>query len=116
MVGETGFEPATLCSQSRCATRLRYSPRPRSLGRIAMLASPRERSEETKEQAVGKFRLNCCRDFGSWAHDVEFRAATCREDAQLRCLAINQRAEVNALALAAGGMDLCREIKVVDSR
>ena len=27
MVGETGFEPATLCSQSRCATRLRYSPR-----------------------------------------------------------------------------------------
>ena len=27
MVGETGFEPATLCSQSRCATRLRYSPK-----------------------------------------------------------------------------------------
>ena len=26
MVGETGFEPATLCSQSRCATGLRYSP------------------------------------------------------------------------------------------
>ena len=26
MVGETGFEPATLCSRSRCATRLRYSP------------------------------------------------------------------------------------------
>ena len=26
MVGETGFEPATLCSQNRCATRLRYSP------------------------------------------------------------------------------------------
>ena len=32
MVGETGFEPATLCSQSRCATRLRYSPTPRALG------------------------------------------------------------------------------------
>ena len=31
MVGETGFEPATLCSQSRCATRLRYSPTGRSL-------------------------------------------------------------------------------------
>ncbi len=28
LVGETGFEPATLCSQSRCATRLRHSPRP----------------------------------------------------------------------------------------
>ena len=26
LVGETGFEPATLCSQSRCATRLRHSP------------------------------------------------------------------------------------------
>ena len=26
LVGETGFEPATLCSQSRCATRLRYTP------------------------------------------------------------------------------------------
>ncbi len=26
MVGETGFEPATLCSQNRCATRLRHSP------------------------------------------------------------------------------------------
>jgi len=27
-VGVTGFEPATVCSQSRCATRLRYTPRP----------------------------------------------------------------------------------------
>ena len=26
MVGPTGFEPATLCSQSRCATKLRYGP------------------------------------------------------------------------------------------
>ena len=25
-VGATGFEPATLCSQSRCATGLRYAP------------------------------------------------------------------------------------------
>jgi hypothetical protein len=28
LVGATGFEPATLCSQSRCATRLRYAPTP----------------------------------------------------------------------------------------
>jgi hypothetical protein len=27
VVGATGFEPATLCSQSRCATRLRHAPR-----------------------------------------------------------------------------------------
>ena len=26
LVGATGFEPATLCSQSRCAARLRYAP------------------------------------------------------------------------------------------
>jgi hypothetical protein len=26
MVGAEGFEPPTLCSQSRCATRLRYAP------------------------------------------------------------------------------------------
>jgi hypothetical protein len=26
LVGETGFEPATLWSQTRCATGLRYSP------------------------------------------------------------------------------------------
>ena len=26
MVGKAGFEPTTLCSQSRCATRLRYLP------------------------------------------------------------------------------------------
>ena len=27
MVGVAGFEPATLWSQTRCATRLRYTPR-----------------------------------------------------------------------------------------
>lgn len=26
MVGAEGFEPPTLCSQSRCATKLRYAP------------------------------------------------------------------------------------------
>lgn len=28
LVGAEGFEPPTLCSQSRCATRLRYAPTP----------------------------------------------------------------------------------------
>tara|TARA_A100001011_G_scaffold187778_1_gene196308 strand:+ start:1545 stop:1712 length:168 start_codon:yes stop_codon:yes gene_type:complete len=27
MVGAAGFEPATLWSQTRCATRLRYAPK-----------------------------------------------------------------------------------------
>ena len=31
MVGAAGFELATLCSQSRCATRLRYAPTARIL-------------------------------------------------------------------------------------
>src|SRR5215469_16708573 len=29
LVGAEGFEPPTLCSQSRCATRLRHAPNPR---------------------------------------------------------------------------------------
>ena len=33
MVGAEGFEPPTLCSQSRCATRLRYAPTEISEGR-----------------------------------------------------------------------------------
>ena len=33
VVGAAGFELATLCSQSRCATRLRYAPTARILTR-----------------------------------------------------------------------------------
>ena len=41
MVGATGFEPATLCSQSRCATRLRYAPTDAMVSESATLkASP----------------------------------------------------------------------------
>ena len=35
LVGAEGFEPPTLCSQSRCATRLRHAPRPKSIAREA---------------------------------------------------------------------------------
>ena len=34
LVGAEGFEPPTLCSQSRCATRLRYAPTFQSLTRF----------------------------------------------------------------------------------
>ena len=34
MVGATGFEPATTCTPSRCATRLRYAPRKLSRQRL----------------------------------------------------------------------------------
>src|SRR5260221_10256447 len=45
LVGATGFEPATPCTPSRCATRLRYAPRPepdrrqRSTNRRFLVAS-----------------------------------------------------------------------------
>jgi hypothetical protein len=38
MVGETGFEPATSWSQTRRATRLRYSPRLVPLARFQFVA------------------------------------------------------------------------------
>ena len=45
MVGAEGFEPPTLCSQSRCATRLRYAPTarfyPSLAGRSASSAKTR---------------------------------------------------------------------------
>ena len=44
MVGAAGFEPATFCSQSRRATRLRYTPRvakPDTRFAIGQQASPK---------------------------------------------------------------------------
>ena len=48
LVGETGFEPATLCSQSRCATRLRHSPcvTKRLLGLSPTLRSHQKRNKK----------------------------------------------------------------------
>jgi hypothetical protein len=53
MVGAEGFEPPTLCSQSRCATRLRYAPiarlyrtRPAS----GMVSEPPEEPEDEKNR------------------------------------------------------------------
>ena len=37
MVGTAGFEPATFCSQSRCATRLRYAPDPQNVSILGRL-------------------------------------------------------------------------------
>lgn len=68
MVGAEGFEPPTLCSQSRCATRLRYAPtflvyRIGSLmaserAKQPMWIDPEQRmhraSEEPREQQHGK--------------------------------------------------------------
>src|ERR1700761_1027596 len=61
MVGAEGFEPPTLCSQSRCATRLRYAPTrfslshrlPDSLSKAAeeaMRADPEQRVHHIAEE------------------------------------------------------------------
>src|SRR5207302_1626359 len=34
LVGATGFEPATTCTPSKCATRLRYAPRKMKTARV----------------------------------------------------------------------------------
>jgi hypothetical protein len=39
LVGAVGFELTTLCSQSRCATRLRYAPRKAAFYNLAPLWS-----------------------------------------------------------------------------
>ena len=50
MVGVEGFEPPTPCSQSRCATRLRYTPRLRTIaedrGEISARRSPHDLNRE----------------------------------------------------------------------
>jgi len=54
MVGAAGFEPATLCSQSRCATRLRYTPKPNpDAGRATMLP-PERQGRGPATTAVGR--------------------------------------------------------------
>src|SRR3546814_13425625 len=83
MVGETGFEPATLCSQSRCATRLRYSPiigskcyfdprqeergkpPPSALDQSTTLIEILVGPERSEERRVGKECVSTCRS--RWA-------------------------------------------------
>ncbi len=53
MVGAEGFEPPTLCSQSRCATRLRYAP---WRWPISIAKPPPPCIPETSGAALGRFR------------------------------------------------------------
>src|SRR5581483_6366325 len=61
LVGAAGFEPATLCSQSRCATGLRYAPTGQSRG----------------------YTLPTCPSTNSMAVENRVRHAVTRRDAQL---------------------------------
>ena len=49
MVGAEGFEPPTLCSQSRCATRLRYAPILRIVSHSKVLRLDAPTTPGTKE-------------------------------------------------------------------
>ena len=50
LVGETGFEPATLWSQTRCATRLRHSPNRSGAHSRAMRHTQRFRTPYVKQK------------------------------------------------------------------
>ena len=54
LVGATGFEPATLCSQSRCATRLRYAPTPKTSDFTAVSHAMRVRDLRLKEITIAE--------------------------------------------------------------
>ena len=57
MVGAEGFEPPTLCSQSRCATRLRHAPMPdRPLTSGAAMLSGWRRNVIKCDRNVREFR------------------------------------------------------------
>ncbi len=55
LVGAAGFEPATLCSQNRCATRLRYAPnrRPSRPLRAGVQASVCRFRDQSQGSAAG---------------------------------------------------------------
>ena len=62
MVGAEGFEPPTLCSQSRCATRLRYAPTPKPFLQIHAPVSSCEVPlflTEKPRQVCLKSRIHC---------------------------------------------------------
>ena len=56
MVGAEGFEPPTLCSQSRCATRLRYAPTEPSYQLVCDQASAWPKAPQPHEQTSPRLR------------------------------------------------------------
>ena len=55
LVGAVGFELTTLCSQSRCATRLRYAPKKRAFYRLHPARSIVRRDYSDKKAAMFLF-------------------------------------------------------------
>ena len=62
MVGVEGFEPPTSCSQSRRATRLRYTPPPKPTASLRLQASAtRQRNERPVIVQLGDRTVNARR-------------------------------------------------------
>src|SRR5215213_5136507 len=55
MVGARGFEPPTLCTPCRCATRLRYAPKPRIIA--ARLKQPASAEKSAPQQLENAFEF-----------------------------------------------------------
>ena len=72
MVGAAGFELATLCSQSRCATRLRYAPTKRGfyLSRgVSCAKASVFRTASCRKALLSRHRCGCrCADRPALAH------------------------------------------------
>ena len=58
LVGATGFEPATLCSQSKCATKLRHAPKKRAMQRGVRLMGRKVGLEPTATWATTRCSAN----------------------------------------------------------
>jgi hypothetical protein len=67
LVGAEGFEPPTLCSQSRCATRLRYAP--------TLPLGPRRFFASRRPFTHGCFQFNPSRVYASAPARTRPRAA-----------------------------------------
>ena len=84
MVGAEGFEPPTLCSQSRCATRLRYAPMTSldcSANRISALrwlqwlgSSLRAPAKRELEEVVSRARISRFRSSPAIPQKIPFDA------------------------------------------
>jgi hypothetical protein len=67
LVGAERFELTTLCSQSRCATRLRYAPTERVIGRAGRF----------EKRVLGQTSRKGRRDRGRWRGAAAHRRARC---------------------------------------
>lgn len=93
-VGVTGFEPATLCSQSRCATGLRYAPKMQAFkfANAKLLVFI-----ESCKFYIHYFMMPC-------STNIFFRICTPRSTCSSVCVAINAKRTSVSCGAHAGGI------------